>query len=106
MMANKQYKIKNTNLLHNGTTYKIGDTIELDEKQAKKLEDVLTYISDVKTTATKTTETKTTTKTNAKATTKTTTKAETKNETLADSTQETGEVKNENTAETTDGGNK
>lgn len=44
-MANKKYKVKNTNLLHNGTLYKIGDVIELDEKQARKLSDVLTSIS-------------------------------------------------------------
>lgn len=43
-MANKKYKIKNTNLLHDGTVYKIGDVIELDEKQAKKLSYVLTCV--------------------------------------------------------------
>ena len=46
-MANKKYKVKNTNLLHNGKLYKLGDFIELDEKQAKKLSDVLTLVSTV-----------------------------------------------------------
>lgn len=35
-MASKKYKLKNTNLLHDSIVYKIGDVIELDEKQAKK----------------------------------------------------------------------
>lgn len=55
-MTNKKYKIKNTNILHNGVLKKIGDEIELDENQAKKLEDVLILIGDADTsTKTKTT---------------------------------------------------
>ena len=97
-MANKKYKVKNTNLLHDGSIYKIGDVIELDEKQAKKLGDVLTYISDVKV-ATKA-ETKTETKT---ATTKTNkTKAEVKTE-ITPAT-ETGDKTTETTETQKDGG--
>lgn len=40
-MANKKYKVKNTNLLHNDKVYKIGSAIELNDTQAKKLEDIL-----------------------------------------------------------------
>lgn len=50
MVATKKYKIKNTNILHNGGLYKIGDVIELDEKQATKLQDVLTVVKDTSTT--------------------------------------------------------
>lgn len=49
-MALKKYKIKNTNILHNGDLYKIGDTIELDDKQATKLQDVLTVVKETTTT--------------------------------------------------------
>ena len=49
-MATKKYKIKNTNILHNGDLYKIGDTIELDDKQATKLQDVLTVVKETTTT--------------------------------------------------------
>ena len=52
-MANKKYKLKNTNLLHNGKLYKLGDVIELDEKQAKKLSDILTPIASVENKANK-----------------------------------------------------
>ena len=48
-MALKKYKIKNTNILHNGDLYKIGDVIELDENQAKKLQDVLTAVKETAT---------------------------------------------------------
>ena len=56
-----KYKVKNTNLLHNGELKKIGDVIELTEKQAKKLGNVVVEVKETtqKTTATKT-ETKTT----------------------------------------------
>ena len=49
-MATKKYKIKNTNILHNGDLYKIGDFIELDDKQATKLQDVLTVVKETTTT--------------------------------------------------------
>lgn len=55
-MANKKYKVKNTNLLHDGKVYKIGTVLELDETQAAKLADVLTV---VKTTENKTSKPKT-----------------------------------------------
>lgn len=48
-MATKKYKIKNTNILHNGDLYKIGDVIELDDKQATKLQDVLTVVKETTT---------------------------------------------------------
>lgn len=53
-MANKKYKVKNTNLLHNGVVYKSGDTLELDEKQARKLSDFLTCIGTAETKTNKT----------------------------------------------------
>ncbi len=55
-MAINKYKVKNTNILHNGKVYKIGSVIELEELAAKKLEDFLDFVSKV--------ETKSTTKTN------------------------------------------
>ena len=45
-MAIKKYKIKNTNLYHNGTLEKIGNIIELDENEATKLQDVLTLVKE------------------------------------------------------------
>ena len=35
-MAKKKYTVKNTNLLHNGKTYKIGEVIELEEDKTFK----------------------------------------------------------------------
>lgn len=58
-----KYKLKNTNILHNGELVKIGDVIELTDDQAKKLADILVPVKETankdKTPATKT-ETKTT----------------------------------------------
>ena len=34
-----KYKVKHTSIMHNGTVYKEGSTIELDDTQAKRLED-------------------------------------------------------------------
>ena len=34
-----KYKVKQTSIMHNGTVYKEGSTIELDDTQAKRLED-------------------------------------------------------------------
>ena len=79
-----KYKIKNTNILHNGELKKIGDVVELTKDEADKLVDVLI---PVKETATKP-ETKTETKAPAK----------TKDKTQDDKTPET-ETKE-------DGGNK
>jgi len=45
----KKYKIKNTNILHDGTLRKIGEIIELDEKTAAKLQDVLTVVKETAT---------------------------------------------------------
>ena len=33
------YKVKHTSIMHNKTVYKEGSTIELDDTQAKRLED-------------------------------------------------------------------
>ena len=46
-MALKKYKIKNTNILHDGVVRHIGEIIELDEKVAAKLQDVLTLVKEV-----------------------------------------------------------
>jgi hypothetical protein len=48
-VALKKYKIKNTNILHNGDLYKIGDVIELEDNQAKKMQDVLTAVKETAT---------------------------------------------------------
>ncbi len=49
-----KYKIKNTNLMHNGKSYKIGDEIELDDTAAKKLAHVLIKVSETKAAKTET----------------------------------------------------
>jgi len=90
-MAKKKYTVKNTNLLHNGTTYKIGDVIELDEEKGKKLADILIPIEEDADTST----TKTTTKAATVAKTKTTAKAKADAETTATA----DEVKDETTIE-------
>lgn len=41
-----KYKVKNTNLLHNGDLKKIGDVIELTEAQAKKLGSVVVEVKE------------------------------------------------------------
>ena len=92
-MANKKYTVKNTNLLHNGKTYKIGEVIELEEDKGKKLEDILTPIEEATDTSTKITP-----KTSTAAKTKTTAKAKADAETTATA----DEVKDETTTETTD----
>lgn len=85
-MANKKYTVKNTNLLHSGTTYKIGDVIELDEKQGEKLADILIPIEEEIDTSTKTT-----TKTSTTAKNKTTSKAKADAETTDASTTDGGD---------------
>ena len=111
-MANKKYTVKNTNLLHNGKTYKIGDVIELDEEKGKKLVDILIPIEeDADTTAKTATKTSTTTKTKAsgkaKAETDNTATAEDTNTTQNESTEETVTDDRANAdASTTDGGDK
>lgn len=61
-----KYKIKNANILHDGKVKSIGEVIELDDVQAKKLAHILVPVKEStnkdKTPATKT-ETKTKTKT-------------------------------------------
>ena len=61
-----KYKIKNANILHDGKVKSLGEVIELDDVQAKKLAHILVPVKEStnkdKTPATKT-ETKTKTKT-------------------------------------------
>ena len=113
-MAKKKYTVKNTNLLHSGTTYKIGDVIELDEKQGEKLADILIPIEEntdtsvTKTTAKAPTAAKTKTTAKAKADAETTAPAdEVKDETATETTDETVSTDTATTdVSTTDGGNK
>ena len=81
------YKIKHTSIIHNGTVYKEGSTIELTKEEAKRLEDfvdILPNASKPKTETktqnnTKTTQNSTKTKTeNKKSETKVENKVETK----------------------------
>ncbi len=65
-----KYKIKNTNLMHNGDFKKVGSIIELTEEEAKLLSE---FITPVKETKTPTITTKTLTKTKTKDTTENTT---------------------------------
>ena len=39
-----KYKIKNANILHDGKIKAIGEIIELDDVQAKKLAKILTHL--------------------------------------------------------------
>ena len=73
-----KYKIKNTNLMHNGDFKKVGSIIELTEEEAKLLSE---FITPVKETKTPTITTKTLTKTKTTDTTETTTGTETTTET-------------------------
>ena len=45
-MTIKKYKIKNTNIIHNGELKTIGDIVELDDKTAEKLKDILTLVKE------------------------------------------------------------
>ncbi len=111
-MANKKYTVKNTNLLHNGTVYKIGSVIELDEEKGKKLVDILIPVEeDTDTTAKTVTKTSTASKTKAsgkaKAETETTATTDDANTTQNEPTDETVPEDTANTdASTTDGGDK
>jgi len=82
-----KYKVKNTNILHNGKFVSIGSIIELTEDEAKVLEDVVTPIKETKTTESKTTNNKTN-----KTATKTKAEGETQDNTItpADETQADG----------------
>ena len=68
-----KYKIKHTSIMHNGDLYSEGSTVELTDKQAKRLEDFVTLIPEKKSA-----ENSTKTKTADKNKTKTETKTETK----------------------------
>lgn len=62
----KKYKVKHTSILHNGSLYKEGSIIELEENKAKRLEDFIELLPNqsAKTQTKKnTTETKKETKT-------------------------------------------
>ncbi len=43
-----KYKIKHTSIMHNGNLYAEGSTVELTDKQAKRLEDFVTLIPEKK----------------------------------------------------------
>lgn len=73
-----KYKVKNTNLMHNGDFKKVGSIVELTEDEAKILSE---FITPVKETKTPTITTKTLTKTKTTDTTETTTGTETTTET-------------------------
>lgn len=89
-----KYKLKNTNILHNGELVKIGDVIELTDDQAKKLADILVPVKETankdKTPATKT-ETKTTKTTKTSKGTKTQKEETTPAEDKKDETQKDGD---------------
>ena len=53
----KKYKLKNTNLYHNGTFVAVGSIIELNEDDAKKLSDVLVEVKEKTTNQTNTSKT-------------------------------------------------
>ena len=80
-----KYKVKHTSIMHNGTVYKEGSTIELDNTQAKRLEDFVELLpnqsapakSKVQTQTSKTASTG-----NKKSENKTQTKNETETETV------------------------
>ena len=84
-----KYKVKHTSIMHNGTVYKESSTIELDENQAKRLEDFVELLPNQSAPAKSKAQTQTSNKTastgNKKSENKTTaknqTKAETKTET-------------------------
>ena len=73
-----KYKVKNTNLMHNGDFKKVGSIVELTDEEAKILSE---FITPVKETKTPTITTKTLTKTKTTDTTETTTGTETTTET-------------------------
>ena len=73
-----KYKVKNTNLMHNGDFKKVGSIVELTDDEAKILSE---FITPVKETKTPTITTKTLTKTKTTDTTETTTGTETTTET-------------------------
>ena len=87
-----KYKVKHTSIMHNGTVYKEGSTIELDDTQAKRLEDFVELLpnqsapakSKVQTQVSKTASTgnKKSDKTTAKNQTKAETKTETESQTV------------------------
>lgn len=64
-----KYKIKKTNILHDGKLYPEGSEIELTEEQAKKIADYLLPIEEKKTNTAKTTNNTTKTSSNTSKTT-------------------------------------
>lgn len=82
-----KYKVKHTSIMHNGTVYKEGSTIELDDTQAKRLEDFVELLPNQSAPAKSKAQTQvskaasTGNKKSDKTTAKNQTKAETKTET-------------------------
>lgn len=77
-----KYKIKHTSIMHNGNLYAEGSTVELTDKQAKRLEDFVTLIPEKKS-ADNSTKTQNKTQTANKNTAKTKAETETKTEVKA-----------------------
>ena len=70
----KKYKLKNTNLYHNGKFVAVGSIVELNDKDAAKLSDVLVEVKEKTTTQTNTSKTATNTNKSKTATTENTKK--------------------------------
>lgn len=94
-MTLKKYKVKHTSIMHNGKVYKEGSTIELDDNQAKRLEDFVELLPNQQSAAKSKTQTDTQTsktkksenppaKNQSKSETKTETETETENVTTQD----------------------
>lgn len=83
-MALKKYRVKHTSIMHNGKVYKEGSTIELDDNQAKRLEDFVELLPNQPAPAKSKTQaqtSKTTSTSNKKSENKNQSKTETKTET-------------------------
>ena len=93
-----KYKVKHTSIMHNGTVYKESSTIELDDTQAKRLEDFVELLPNQSAAAKSKAQTqtsKTASKSNNKSENKTTAKNQTKTETKAEAESETVTVEEE-----------
>lgn len=93
-----KYKVKHTSIMHNGTVYKESSTIELDENQAKRLEDFVELLPNQSAPSKSKAQTQTSNKaasTGNKKSDKTTAKNQTKAETNTETESETITVEEE-----------
>ena len=93
-----KYKVKHTSIMHNGTVYKESSTIELDENQAKRLEDFVELLPNQSASAKSKAQTQTSNKaasTGNKKSDKTIAKNQTKAETKTETESETITVEEE-----------